>query len=76
MLRKKEPVSKPLLAVQFLTPDYSIEGYLHDLGSWPFDGVMLTSVRFEPTGVLTPPASTAANWYLVEKSPCGGRHPT
>ncbi len=70
MFKKKQTASKPLAAVQMLTLDYLIEGYLDaDDGSWPFDGVTLTSVRFEPTASLTPPAATAANWYLPEKSP-------
>jgi hypothetical protein len=69
MFKKKESAPKPPAAVQILTPDYLIEGYLDDLTNWPFEGVTLTSVRFEPTGVLTPPASTAANWCLPENSP-------
>jgi hypothetical protein len=68
VFKKKESAPKPLAAVQFLTPEYLIDGYLEDLSSWPFDGVRLTSVRFEPTGTLTPAASTAASWYVLNGS--------
>ncbi len=70
MFKKKETAPKPLAAVQMLTLDYLIEGYLDvDDSGWPFGGVTLTSVRFEPTGSLTPPTTTAANWYVLETSP-------
>jgi hypothetical protein len=54
--------------VQILTTDYLIDGYLEDLSTWPFEGGLLTSVRFEPTGTLMPPASSAANWCVLESS--------
>ena len=70
MFRKKESAARPLAAVQILTPDYLVEGYIDvDDSGWPFGPVKLTSVRFEPTGSLTPPATTAANWYVLGKSP-------
>ncbi len=70
MFKKKESAPKPLSAVQILTPDYLVEGYVEeDDGGWPFGGFALTSVRFEPTGSLTPPATTAPNWHVLGKSP-------
>jgi hypothetical protein len=68
MFRKKESAPKPLAAVQILTTDYLIDGYLEDLSTWPFEGALLTSVRFEPAGTLMPSASSAANWCVLEGS--------
>ncbi len=70
MFRKKDSAAKPPAAVQILTPDYLVDGYIEENdGGWPLSGFTLTSVRFEPTGPLNPPATTAANWCMLEKSP-------
>ena len=70
MFKKKVPPPPPSpAAVQVLTPDYLIQGYLEDLEAWPFSGLLLTGVRFEPVGALQPPVATAARWFLPEFSP-------